>query len=161
MPGFVRVANLEVGLYLGNTVVAKVSEPAIWLDKEKILLVSEECRDEPSGLSESLAHLIQREDLALPIKLVLKSCSSLEPELDEIMGALGQLKLNENRYREVREYWRGNLGQIIRMIRPLVRLLKPEADVGALVELDTEEAVLLSGLLKRRCWSGSSMSARG
>ena len=136
------VSSLEAGLFKDEEVVVSPSVPAIWLDKEKVLLVTEECREHPHLLSEALALLIHRDDLELPIKLALKEIKDCEPELSEIKLALTQLKISEHQYLEAREQWRGDLGQLIRMIRPLVMVLRLAADIGKMIELETEEAVI-------------------
>src|SRR5262249_32973333 len=65
-----------------------------------------------------------------------------QPEPQNIVPALEQLKLSKEHYHEVREHWRGDLGQVIEMIVPLLMILKPDASIGKLVELDTEETVI-------------------
>lgn len=136
------VTSLEAGLFKGGEVVVSPRVPALWLEKEKVLLIADECREQLHLLSESVAFLIHRDDLELPIKLALKEIRDSEPEIEEIVKALGQLKINEHQYLEAREQWRGDLGQLIRMIRPMVIILSPTADIGRMVELETEEAVI-------------------
>lgn len=136
------VPSLAAALFKGEEIVASPLVPAIWLDKAKVLLVAEECREQPHLLSEALAFLIHRDDLELPIKLALKEIRDFEPELEDIKNALNQLKISEHQYLEAREQWRGDLGQLIRIIRPLVMILCPIADIGRMVELETEEAVV-------------------
>ena len=135
------VPDLEAGLLRNGQVIVKPITPAIWIEKEKLLLVSEECREESDRLSEAISHLIQREDLDLPIKVVLKEFKGFDPDQNKVIQVLGQLKLTEKHYQEAREHWRGDLGQIIRMIRPFVFMVKRDADIGAFVELETEEEV--------------------
>ncbi len=136
------VPNLEAGLFRGGEIVVNPSVPALWLDKEKVLLVTEESRDRPYLLSEALAFLIQRDDLELPIKFALKEISDCDPDPEDIKQALLQLKISEDQYLEAREQWRGDLGPLIRMIRPMVMLLAPGVDIGRLVDLETEESVV-------------------
>jgi hypothetical protein len=136
------VPNLEAGLFKGDEIVVSPQVPALWLEKEKVLLATEETRDQPYLLSEALAFLIQRDDLEVYIKFALKEIGGSDPDSDERKNALLEHKISEDQFLEAREQWRGDLGPLIRMIRPLVMLLAPSADIGKLVELETEEAVL-------------------
>lgn len=136
------VSNLEAGLFKGDEIVASPQVPALWLEKEKVLLATEETREQPYLLSEALAFLIQRDDLEVYIKFALKEIGCFDPDSDQIKVALLEHKISEDQFIEAREQWRGDLGPLIRMIRPLVMLLSPSADIGKLVELETEDAVL-------------------
>jgi len=136
------VPNLEAGLFKGYEIVVRPAVPALWLEKEKVLLATEDTRDKPYLLSEALAFMIQRDDLEVYIKFALKEIKSSDPDSDEIKTALLEHKISEDQFLEAKEQWRGDLGPLIRMIRPLVMLLAPRANVGKLVELETEEDVL-------------------
>lgn len=136
------VSSLEAGLFKDEEVVVNPPVPAIWLDKEKVLIVTEECREQPHLMSEALAFLIHRDDLELPIKLALKEIKDCDPEPDDVKKAMMLLKINETQYLESREQWRGDLGQFIRMVRPLVMILSPNVDIGRMLELETEEAFI-------------------
>lgn len=136
------VPTLEAGLFKGDEIVVKPPVPALWIDKEKVLLVTEEIREKPHLLDEALALLIQRDDLRISIRFALKEIDDCCPELEDIKQALLELNINEDQYLEVREQWQGDIGPLIKMIRPMVMLLDSKADIGRLVELETEEAVL-------------------
>ncbi len=136
------VPSLEAGLFKGKQRIASPAVPAIWVDKSKVLVANETCKETPSQLSEAISQLVSRDDLELPIRLVLKEIQNCEPEQQDVLKALEQLKIKENDFKEVLEQWRGDLGQIIRMIRPVVLILDPGVDVGKLLELQTEDAVV-------------------
>jgi hypothetical protein len=136
------VSNIDAGLFRGDELVVKPSTPAIWLSEQRILLVSNECRELPNLLGEALSHVIDREDLEVSIKLLLKEFTDLDPKHEEIILALSQLKLTDKHFMEVREHWRGDLGQIIQMILPLIMILRPDASIDALIDFDTDEAVI-------------------
>ena len=138
----VVVGKIETGLFRDETPVAPpLSVPALWLNASQTLLLSNGWRLDMASLSESLSHLLDREDLEVPIKLMLGITGS-QPESKDIIRALEQLKLSEGHYRDVREHWRGDLGQIIEMLIPLLTILRPDANIGGLVELDTDDAVI-------------------
>jgi len=113
----------------------------LWLNDSKTLLLRNEWKLDIASLSEALSDLLDRDDLEVPIKLILGNAGP-QPNNQTIIRALRQLKLSEEHYREVREHWRGDLGQIIELLVPLLTILKPNASIGKLVELDTDKAVI-------------------
>jgi hypothetical protein len=136
------VGKVETGLFQGELPVAPpLPVPALWLSSSQTLLLSDVWKEDMASLSEALANILEREDLEVPIKLVL-GITGAQPEHQVLIRALEQLKLSEEHFRDVREHWRGDLGQIIEMLVPLLTILKPEANIGELVELDTDEAVM-------------------
>lgn len=142
------VTTLETSLsHQGALIASPLSVPALWLNNSNTLVMRGNVRSDIASLSEALSDILEREDLDVPIKLVLSNAGP-QPENAGILRALEQLKLSEEQYREAREHWRGDLGPIIEMLLPLLTILSPNADIGRLVELDTDEAVVefLDGL---------------
>jgi|GEM_PF-1170398 len=134
--------RIETGLFRKEISVAPpLSVPALWLDASQVLLLSNCWKTDMPALSEALSNLIDREDLEIPIKLML-GITGAKPELKDIIRALEQLKLSEGHFRDVREHWRGDVGQIIEMLVPLLTILRPDASIGELVEIDTDDAVI-------------------
>jgi hypothetical protein len=134
--------DLTVSLSHGGHSLAKPTVAAVWLPAIGRLLVSNACQAEPRLLADALATMIDRDDLEVALAHCLDSFSNLEPEDDEIREGLKRLKLAEGHYQEVRALWRGDLGRLLRLIAPLVAVLRPEADSSRLLELDTEEALI-------------------
>lgn len=135
------VGRIETGLFRDETPVAPpLSVPASWLNASQTLLLSHEWRSDMASLSEAFSNLLDREDLEVPIKLTLSSMGP-QPESKGIIRALEQLKLSEGHFRDMREHWRGDLGPIIEMLIPLLMILRPDANIGELVELDSDDAV--------------------
>lgn len=134
--------RIETGLFREEIPVAPpLSVPALWLNTHQALLLSNCWKTDMPALSEALSNLIDREDLEIPIKLML-GITGARPEIKDIIRALDQLKLSEGHFRDVREHWRGDVGQIIEMLVPLLTILRPDANIGELVEIDTEDAVI-------------------
>ncbi|HHO2171155.1 TPA: sacsin N-terminal ATP-binding-like domain-containing protein [Aeromonas hydrophila] len=134
--------KIETGLFREEISVAPpLSVPALWLNASQVLLLSHCWKKDMPALSEALSNLIDREDLEIPIKLML-GITGAQPELKDIIHALEQLKLSEGHFRDVREHWRGDVGQIIEMLVPLLTLLRPDASIGELVEIDTDDAII-------------------
>lgn len=134
--------KIETGLFREEISVAPpLSVPALWLNASQVLLLSHCWKKDMPALSEALSNLIDREDLEIPIKLML-GITGAQPELKDIIHALEQPKLSEGHFRDVREHWRGDVGQIIEMLVPLLTLLRPDASIGELVEIDTDDAII-------------------
>jgi hypothetical protein len=134
--------TIETALFDGDRAVAEpMAVTALWHGETRTLLVRNPSSIEPATISEALASLLDRgEDLEVAIKLVL-GIIGWNPTSINIKRALEQLKLDEAHYRGVREHWRGDLSQVVERIVPLLTILKPAADVGRLMDLDSEEAV--------------------
>jgi hypothetical protein len=136
------VGRIETGLFRGDKlVVPPLPMPALWQADSQTLLLSNGWKTETSSLSEAFASILDREDLEVPIKLVL-GITGWDPIQTDIIRALEQLKLSEAHWRDVREHWRGDITQIIEMLIPLLALLRPEVNIGPFIELDTEDAVV-------------------
>ncbi|MHB8369079.1 MAG: sacsin N-terminal ATP-binding-like domain-containing protein [Leptospirales bacterium] len=135
------VGNIKIGLFHGELPIAPpIPVPALWWSESQTLLISGDSLENPDYMSEALSHLLDREDLETQIKLVLK-ITGPQAEHKNIILALKELKVSEEHFNEVREQWRGDLGQIIEKFVPLLTILRPDANIGALVELDTDDAV--------------------
>lgn len=135
------VGKVETGLFQGKASVAPpMTVAALWLSASQTLLLSDGWRSDMASLSEAFANALDREDLEVPIKLIL-SITGPQPEHQAIIRALEQIKLSEGHLRDVREHWRGDVGQIIERLVPLLTVLRGDANIGELVELDTDEAV--------------------
>ena len=135
------VAQLQAGLFRGETNISSPSTDAFWRAEDRLLFIAEACRENLSLLAEALSLLLEREDLEVSLKLLLKEFQGLEPDQPDIERALNQLRLSPTHFREVLEHWRGDVGQVIRMVLPLVEILTPDAPTGDLFEFDSDEAV--------------------
>lgn len=141
------VGRIETGLFRGSTLVAPpLPMPALWQGDSQTLLVSETSKSSMAYLSEAFAGVLDRDDLEVPIKLVF-GITGWQPESADIVRAMEQLKLTDAHYQDVREHWRGDVSQLIELLIPLLAILRPDANIGTLVELDTDDAV--AGFLDR------------
>ena len=133
------VDSLEVGLWSGETPVAKTSVPAFWQRKLKFILAEKNTRNTPSLLAETLESVIDRNDIAIDLKLVLENCER-EDEISEevICKSLEKLHISQDQYQEVRHQWWGDLAWRIDLVRPLILLLDSDADIEALDNVSTE-----------------------
>lgn len=146
------VPGLKVALFHGANKMADPAADALWLKVEGVLLVTERCYTHPSLLAEALSQLLDREDLEWQIKLLLQGLSNLEVGTEEQERALRLVRLSPEHLQEVREHWRGDLGQVMRMLLPLLALVRPDVDLGEIVELksDSELEKILDALNDQR-----------
>jgi hypothetical protein len=136
------VPELQISLVQGNDSVGQPQKvSAVWHGTEKTLLLSDEAVVDFSLMSHALANLLDRDDLEIPIKLVLRELGNM-PEQDEIVRALSQLKVDEAQYREVIEHWRGDVCQLIERLELLLSVMHPDADLGPLIECRSDDEVL-------------------
>ena len=136
----VWVDSLEVGLWHGGNSVARTSVPALWLPEESILLAKKDAQDKVSLLSETLASIVDRGDIDVSLKLVLGECERAgEITEDVVYEALEKLHITIDHYQEVQQRWLGDLAWKIRLVRPLILLMQPNADVMPLDEISSED----------------------
>ena len=136
----VWVDTLEAGLWHGDVSVARTPVPALWLPKDNTLLAISDARTEVSQLSEALASIVDRGDIDISLKLVLGDYESADEITDEVVCAsLRKLHITADHYQEVQQRWLGDLAWRVRLVRPLILLIQPNADIVRLDEVSSEE----------------------
>ena len=136
----VWVDTLEAGLWHGDVSVARTPVPALWLPKDKTLLAISDARTEVSLLSEALASIVDRGDIDISLKLVLGDYESAdEISEDVVCVSLRKLHITADHYQEVQQRWLGDLAWRVRLVRPLILLMQPDADIASLDEVSSEE----------------------
>ena len=136
----VWVDTLEAGLWHGDVSVARTPVPALWLPKDNTLLAISDARTEVSQLSEALASIVDRGDIDISLKLVLGDYESAdEISEDVVCASLRKLHITADHYQEVQQRWLGDLAWRVRLVRPLILLMQPDADIAPLDEVSSEE----------------------
>jgi len=136
----VWVDTLEAGLWHGDVSVARTPVPALWLPKDNTLLAISDARTEVSQLSEALASIVDRGDIDISLKLVLGDYESAdEISEDTVCASLRKLHITADHYQEVQQRWLGDLAWRVRLVRPLILLMQPDADIAPLDEVSSEE----------------------
>ena len=136
----VWVDNLEAGLWHGDDSIARTPMSALWLSEESILLAKKDVQDEVSLLSETLASIVDRGDIDVSLKLVLGKCEGIEEITEDVVcAALEKLNITADHYQEVQQQWLGDLAWKIRIVRPLILLMQPRADVAPLDKISSED----------------------
>jgi len=134
------VDSLEAGLWHGNLSVAMTPVSALWLPKSNTLLAINDAQTELSQLSEALASVVDRGDIDISLKLVLGYFESVgEITGDVICSSLNKLHISKDHYQEVQQRWLGDLAWTIRLARPLILLMQPDADIAPLDEVSSDE----------------------
>jgi len=136
----VWVDTLEAGLWHGDVSVARTPVPALWLPRDNTLLAISDARTEVSQLSEALASIVDRGDIDISLKLVLGDYESAdEISEDVVCASLRKLHITADHYQEVQQRWLGDLAWRVRLVRPLILLMQPDADIAPLDEVSSEE----------------------
>ena len=139
----VWVSSLRAGLWMGDEIITNPPVAAMWISQNRMLVCDKEFREQPSQYSEALKTLVDRDDLELPLKHVLEKIEHTNaPTCEDVFIALQSLKIQQIQYDQAHDLWQGDLGQVIRMLMPVIALLKPDAEIGVMADIGTEEALL-------------------
>ena len=142
------VPNLSVAVMRGGTRLATTEVAALWEPQRKTLIVTEHCRTRLEELSGALAQALEREDLELQLRYVLRTVDSVESAPEDVAAFLAPLRISPEQVYQVLEHLRGDVGHMSRLVSILVGVLSTEADLTRLQEAATEEelAVALQAL---------------
>lgn len=137
------VSPLKAGLWMGDEIIADPSVAAMWISKSRVLVCDSEYKEQISKYAEALKNLLDRDDLELPLKHVFEKIEDIEsPTNEDIYKALESLKIKPSQYDQVLDKWQGDIGTLIRMTIPVIALLKPQAELGIVAEIENEEALI-------------------
>lgn len=132
---------LEVGIWKENRYVPVTKIDGVWLAKSSTLLATRKAREKLSSLGEAFSAMMGRADLEVPLKFTLNNLDGQnEPAHETIEGALKELKIGSEQLAEIEQLWLGDLGWAIRLLRPLLLVLHPDADLSILTEITSEDA---------------------
>jgi len=137
----VWVDTLEAELRHGGASVARTPVPALWLPNENTLIARSDARIKVSKLSEALASIVDRADIDISLKLVLRDYDDADADeisKDDICASLRQLHITEDHFQEVEQCWLGDIAWKVHLVRPLILLMDPEADTAPLDEVFSE-----------------------
>ncbi|WP_157648923.1 sacsin N-terminal ATP-binding-like domain-containing protein [Burkholderia ubonensis] len=115
-----------------------------WNASSQSIIATDYCRLHPAELSSALSQAIEREDLELPIRLILAQLTAVDVEPDDIAVLLAPLHVTEEHLGQVREHLRGDIGHMARLVRVLVSVLKPEFDSDEILVARTDEELRAS-----------------
>lgn len=133
------VGRIELVVMSGDFEVMRTDVPAHWDSSRKTLLVSEPARRQPKTIAMALAQSIERDDLELPLCILLGPQSSIDEPPENLADALATLKISVEQLDEVRQHLRGDVGHAARLLQVLCEVLEPSCDFAALLSADTDE----------------------
>ena len=132
--------SLEAGLWHGVSSVARSPVPALWLPESNMVLAISDSHTEVSLLSEVLASVVDRSDIDISLKLALGAFEGVDEITDDIIClSLSKLHISTDQYQEVQQRWLGDLAWSIRLVRPLILLMNPDADIAPLDKVSSRE----------------------
>jgi hypothetical protein len=140
------VSDLSMKLsYSDDSISGNHPLHAFWIEKgkDKVLILSEECRRQFFLASEALAKLLDREDLRFPLRLLLKELDGLQPGPEHILEALAHIEIDGDNYREVLDQWTSGqgLGQLIHLLQPFVMALDSSEKIDQFNSLTSIEHI--------------------
>ena len=132
---------LEIGIWEENRYVPVTKIDGVWLAKSSTLIATRKARERLSSLGEAFSSMMDRVDLEVPLKLVLNKFDGHgKPAREIIEGALKELKIGSEHLAEIEQLWLGDLDWAIHLLRPLLLVLHPDADLSILTEITSEDA---------------------
>lgn len=145
------VPNLSVAVMRGETRLATTQLAAHWEPTHKTLVVTEHCRTHLEDLSGALAQALERDDLKLPLRYLLRPIGTVESVPDDIAEFLAPLDISPEQVHQVIEHLRGDVGHICRLVSLFATVLLLEADLARLQDASTEEE--LASALQALGWT--------
>lgn len=133
------VGRIELVVMSGDSEVMRTDVPAHWDLSRKTLLVSEPARRQPATIATALAQSIDRDDLELPLRILLGPQSSIDEPPESLADALATLKISIEQLDAVRQHLRGDVGHAARLLQVLCEVLKPGCDFAGLLSADTDD----------------------
>ena len=133
------VGRIELVVMSGDFEVMRTDVPAHWDLSRKTLLVSEPARRQPTTIATALAQSIERDDLELPLRVLLGPQSSIDEPPESLADALGTLKISVEQLDAVRQHLRGDVGHAARLLQVLCEVLEHGCDFAGLLTADTDD----------------------
>ena len=136
------VEYLHIGIWEEDRCLPVAEIDGVWLAKSSILLATNQARKKLSSLGEAFSSMMDRADLEVPLKFVLSRLHGIEePEREIIEEALYELKIGSEHISEIEQLWLGDLAWTIRLLRPLLMALHPDAELSNLMDAMSEEDI--------------------
>ena len=136
------VPNLSVTVTHGDMRLATTDVAALWEPQRKALIVTEHCRTHMEELSSALSQALERDDLELPLRYVLRTVECADNAPEDVAAFLAPLRIMPEQVDQVLEHLKGDVGHMSRLVSILIGVLSPEADLTRLKEIATEEELV-------------------
>lgn len=139
------VEDVSAAVTRGGESLLTTPAPALWDPERKAIVAGRASRANPAELSVALSQLLRRDDLELPLRVVLSSLASIEDQPADPSAILSPLRISAEQVQQVVEHLRGDVSRMARLLRVLVTALTLSiADQS--IEESTSEPQLLSRL---------------
>lgn len=135
------VGRIELVVMSGDLEVMRTEVPAHWELTRKTLLVSEPARRQPAAIATALAQALDRDDLELPLRVLLGHQSNIDEPAENLAEALATLKISIEQLDAVRQHLRGDVGHAARLLQVLCEVLKPGCDLSGLLSAESDEGL--------------------
>lgn len=136
------VPNAAVAVMRDDAVLMTSPVPALWDADRKTIIATDACRASPTDLSVALSQALRRDDLELPLRVVLSRLESVEDEPEDVSGLLSQLRISAEQVQQVIEHLRGDVGHMGRLLQMLAAVLAPEIEDSAFLAAKTEDELV-------------------
>lgn len=135
------VNNLALGLWQGENCITSVplKQSAIKVPKRRTIISVKDNKQAIDMLSGVLSSIVNRNDLEIPLKLVLSRLKTGFPDMNDIEAALAELRISKDQFAEVQQLWLGEISWTIRLLRPVLVILDPEIDITPLSDLNSSD----------------------
>ncbi|MDY7815168.1 hypothetical protein U0F71_05470 [Burkholderia pseudomallei] len=134
------VPSLHVAVWRGDTELATSAVDALWESEQKTLVITEACKTRLEAISAALAQALERDDLELPLRFLLRNVTSVDEAPEDVASFLAPLRtVTPEQVHEVLEHIKGDIGHMARLVSILVAVLCPGADLTPLSIANTEE----------------------
>lgn len=136
------VPNAAVAVMRDDAILMTSPVPALWDADRKTIIATDACRASPTDLSVALSQALRRDDLELPLRVVLSRLDSVEDEPGDVSGLLSQLRISAEQVQQVIEHLSGDVGHMGRLLHMLAAVLAPEVEDSAFLAAKTEDELI-------------------
>lgn len=133
------VPNLSVAVMRNETRLANTEVKALWEPQRKTLVAAVHCRMHLEELSGALAQALERDDLELPLRFLLRNLGSVEDAPEDVVTFLAPLRISPEQVYQVLEHLRGDIGHMSRLIGIFLSVISPSKNLAELQASATEE----------------------
>jgi len=133
------VERIELVVMSHDVEVMRIDVPAHWDSSRKTLLVSGSARAKPDSIARAIAQSIDRDDLELPLRLLLCRLASIEDGPENLEVALAELQISRAQFESVRQHLRGDVGHAAELLQVMCEILQPGCDSAGLMKAETDD----------------------
>lgn len=142
--------QLDVAVMSGTEEIIRTPVFAHWDAGRKTILLSEACKSHPDEMCEALSLALKRDDLELPLRMILSGVNRVDEAPNNLPVMLSTLRVSDEQLRLVVEHLRGDVGHAARLIQILLHVIAPPEGVpdvsNAESDVDVEAGLSAAGV---------------